>query len=262
MRRFSPEYLRDTRRGLWEDRSGLAPLELDSRTRILDVGAGTGEFTRILREESPAEVIAVDADSGLLKAGQVEGSVAGDATALPFGDGTFDLVVCQALLINLPDPREAIREFLRVSNDLIAAIEPNNEEVSVESTVRSEGPLSRRAREYYMAGLETDVSLGSAVAELFQEVGLTGISGTRTTHERTVEPPYSDAAMESAKRKVTASRLDEQRATMLGGSLTPAEFETLRDEWQSMGREVADQIAEGRYRRSATVPFYVTVGRK
>lgn len=262
MRRFSPEYLRDTRRGLWEDRTALAPLELDSRSRILDVGAGTGEFTRILREESDARVVAVDADMDLLRAGLVSDAVVGDATRLPFEDDTFDLVICQALLINLPEPTRAIEEFVRVSSDLVAAVEPDNSEVTVESTVESEGRLARRAREYYMDGLETDVSLGSGVAEMFRGAGLTQVSGTRTVHERVVEPPYSDAAMESAKRKVTASRLDEQRTTMLRSQLTPGGFEDLRDEWQSMGREVATQIARERYRRRATVPFYVTVGRK
>ncbi len=262
MRRFSPEYLRDTRRGLWDDRSALAGLELESRTQILDVGAGTGEFTRILREESSADVVAVDADPRLLHAGAVDPAVVGDATRLPFRSDTFDLVVCQALLINLPDPAAAIEEFVRVSNDLVAAVEPDNSAVEIESSVAQEGDLSNAAREYYMAGLETDVSLGPRVSRLFREADLESVSVTRADHERVVEPPYSDAAMESAKRKVTASRLTEQRRTMLRSALNSEEFDTLRDDWQAMGREVVEQITAGDYRRRATVPFYVTVGHK
>jgi ubiquinone/menaquinone biosynthesis C-methylase UbiE len=261
VRRFSPEYLRDTRRGLWDDRSALGPLDLDHRTRILDVGAGTGEFTHILREASPATVVAVDADWDLLRAGEVDESVVGDATRLPFRTDAFDLVVCQALLINLPEPAAAIREFARVSSELVAAVEPDNSDVTIESSVESEPALARRARNYYMAGLETDVSLGPRVSTLFRDAGLRDIQVTRTLHERSVNPPYSDAAVESARRKATASRLTDQRTTMLRGQLSVHEFESLRDDWQAMGRTVVDQMAGEEYRRRATVPFYVTAGR-
>ena len=261
MRRFSPEYLRDTRRGLWDDRSALRDLELDSRTRILDVGAGTGELTRVLVEESDATVVALDADADLLSAAELPNRIRGDATRLPFRDDAFDLVVCQALLINLPDPMAAIAEFARVSGDLVAAIEPDNSRVTIESTVPNEPVLSRRARSYYMAGLETDVSLGPMVPDLFRRSGLQAVRITRHDHERTVDPPYSSAAVESAKRKVTGSRLSQNRRTMLESDLTVAEFDALRDEWQSMGREIVEQMDAEEYRRRAVVPFFVTVGK-
>lgn len=261
MRRFSPEYLRDTRRGLWEDRSPLSLLDLEGRTRILDVGAGTGEFTRVLREESAADVVAVDADLDLLRAGEVSDAVLGEATQLPFEDDSFDLVVCQALLVNVPGPERVIEEFGRVSNHLVAAVEPDNTGVTVESTVPGEANLAERARGYYMAGLETDAGLGSAVGDLFHTAGLSDVRVRKTTHERTVEPPYSDAAIESAKRKVTGSRLNAQRDTMLQSDLDETGFEALLDEWRAMGREVVSQIGDGDYRRRASIPFYVTVGR-
>lgn len=260
VRRFSPEYLRDTRRGLWDDRSPLEALHLQERVRILDVGAGTGEFTRVLQEESEGRVVAVDADHALLQSGVEAEAVVGDATRLPFASGAFDLVVCQALLVNLPEPTAAIREFTRVSSGLVAAIEPDNSEVTVESTVASESQLSAQARQYYMAGLDTDASLGGQVSELFTDAGITGVSTARWVHERSVEPPYSTAALESAKRKATGSRLAEQRATMLRSGLRTPEFESLLDEWRAMGRDIVEQMSEGTYRRTATVPFYVTVG--
>ncbi|MUV61433.1 SAM-dependent methyltransferase, partial [Halobacterium sp. CBA1126] len=42
MRRFSADYLEETRRGMWAERGALDALELGSRERILDVGCGTG----------------------------------------------------------------------------------------------------------------------------------------------------------------------------------------------------------------------------
>ena len=157
MRRFTADYLERTRRGMWESRGALESLDLDGRRRILDVGCGTGELTRVLAEEAPeAAVVGVDADTDLLAAardaateaqpaarddpeGVREGNpashdidyCAGDATRLPFPDDAFDLVVCQALLINLPEPATAVREFARVSSELVAAVEPDNGDVKV-----------------------------------------------------------------------------------------------------------------------------------
>ncbi|MFB6078345.1 MAG: class I SAM-dependent methyltransferase [Halarchaeum sp.] len=261
MRRFSAEYLRDTRRGLWDDRSALDGLELDSRTRVLDVGCGTGELTRVLREESDADVVALDADPALLDAVDADGRALGDATRLPFRDDAFDLVVCQALLINLPDPSAAVREFARVSSDLVAAVEPDNSEVRVESTVEAEAPLAHRARETYIAGVETDVALGSGAAALFRDVGLSDVETRRHEYERSVAAPYDEAALESAKRKATGERIRQQAATLKRGGLSQRELDDLANEWKAMGRDVVEQLSAGEYERRAHIPFYVVVGR-
>lgn len=262
MRRFSPEYLRDTRRGLWDDREALALLDLQDRERILDVGAGTGELTRILQEASNGAVIGIDADRRLLEhAPTTVDRLQGDALRLPFTDDSFDLVVCQALLINLPDPIGAIREFTRVSRDLVVAIEPDNSAVSIESTVAAEAPLSDRARRRYIGGVDTDVTLGSAVSDMFRTVGLESIETRRHELTRRVTPPYSDADVESARRKARGTRIEEQRRTLLAGGMTDNAVDDLRNEWQAMGRTVAEQMANDEYEREAVIPFFVTVGR-
>jgi len=261
MRRFSADYLKDTRTGMWDDREALEPLGLADHSRVLDVGCGTGELTRVLREESAGRVVGLDADRELLSHATDGEYVQGDATRLPFHEGSFDLVACQALLINLPDPGKAVREFARVSSDLVAVIEPDNSEVVVESTVESEGPLAQQARETYIEGVETDVTLGAAAADLFEDAGLTDVETRRYEHTRVVEPPYSEAALESAQRKATASRLAEQRRTLEAGGMTPAEYDALRADWREMGRDVVSEMQTGAYRRRAVVPFYVTVGR-
>ncbi|MFW5918656.1 MAG: class I SAM-dependent methyltransferase [Halanaeroarchaeum sp.] len=262
MRQFSPEYLRDTRRGLWDDRTALSLLDLDHRERILDVGTGTGELSRVLKAEADVEVIGIDADRALLEHGpDTTDRVQGDALRLPFTDDSFDLVVCQALLINLPDPTAAIDEFARVSRDLVAAIEPDNGDVAVDSTVASEAPLADRARRRYIAGVETDVTLGSTVEDLFRAADLESIETSHHELTRRVSPPYSDADVESAKRKAQGTRIDEQRRTLLAGGLSDSGVDELRDEWQKMGRAVAEQMANGEYEREAVVPFFVTVGR-
>ena len=261
MRQFTPEYLRDTRRGLWEDRSPLGPMLAGEPASVLDVGAGTGEFIRVLREESEAAVYALDADADLLRAGAVPNAIRGDATALPLPEDAVDLVACQALLINLPAPETALEAASRVAADRVGAVEPDNDGVTVDSTVAAEASLARRARESFTAGLRTDARLGAELGDRFRAAGLRDVQVTRMDHVRTVEPPYSSAAVESARRKVRAERLDDHRETLLAGGLRPTAFESLRDEWQAMGRSVVDQMQAGEYRRTETVPFYVAVGR-
>lgn len=261
MRRFSAEYLEETRRGMWAERGALDALDLPSRERVLDVGCGTGELTRVLREESDAEVLAVDADRDLLQHVDADERVVGDATGLPFADDGCDLVACQALLINLPDPVDAVREFSRVSSDLVAAIEPNNAAVSVESTVASEPPLARRAREAYIEGVSTDVALGADATDYFEEAGLEDVTTTRHEHQTVIEPPYGEATLEAAARKATAEGLAGKRPEFAAGGLSQTEYDALRSEWREMGREVVEQMAEESYERVETVPFFVTVGR-
>lgn len=255
---------------MWNDREALADLDLASRERVLDVGCGTGELARVLAEECPGEVIGCDVDLDLLEVATDRDDptdrralpvVAGDALRLPFREDSFDLAVCQALLINLPDPVAAVREFRRVSSELVAAVEPDNAAVSVASTVGAESDLAARARRAYLDGVETDVTLGGeGVREAFRDAGLSDIRTRRYYHTRRIEPPYAERDLRSARRKASGEGLADDRATLLGGDLSAEEYDDLRTDWREMGRAVVEQMREGEYRRAEVVPFYVTVG--
>ncbi|MGE5635997.1 MAG: class I SAM-dependent methyltransferase, partial [Nocardioidaceae bacterium] len=91
--------------------------------RGLEVGAGTGYFTlNLLRAGALREAVATDISPGMLAT--LEGSAdrlglsvetaCCDAAALPFEDGSFDLVFGHAVLHHLPDLDAAFREFRRV----------------------------------------------------------------------------------------------------------------------------------------------------
>jgi SAM-dependent methyltransferase len=248
---------------MWESRAALSPLSLADRDLALDVGCGTGKLSSVLDEEIPeaGTVVGIDRDRRLLR--EVPApiqTVQADATEIPVRDDTVDLVACQALLINLPDPAVALAEFVRCSSDLVAVIEPDNSAVVVESTVSAESDLSASMREYYIRGMGTDVTLG-AVPDLFRENGLTDVQTRRHDHERTIEPPYDEAAFEAAKRKATGSRLAQQRDTLLAAGMREEKYETLRSEWREMGRAVIEAMQAGEYRRREIIPFHVTVGR-
>ncbi len=88
---------------------------------VLDVAAGTGHAARRLAPSVRA-VVAVDATSAMLAAGQAsarrEGHrnivfMRGDATALPFIDGAFDIVICRFAVHHFPSPDPALAEMRR-----------------------------------------------------------------------------------------------------------------------------------------------------
>jgi len=100
----------------------LAPrVAAGSPRRVLEVAAGTGVVTRVLRELLPAtvEIVATDLNQTMLDVaakvthGAVEWRQA-DATALPFADESFDAVVCQFGVMFLPDKAKAFAELRRV----------------------------------------------------------------------------------------------------------------------------------------------------
>lgn len=248
---------------MWESTDALDPLSLPDRQRVLDVGCGTGELTRVLADQTSGEVVGTDADTTLLEVARDRTGlplVAGDATRLPFNDDSFDLVVCQALLINLPDPGAALREFARVSSDLVAAVEPNNAAVEVTSSVSAEERLEREVREAYLEGVETDVALGERVRALFDEANLTVTAERTYRHEKLVEPPYADIALQSAAKKATGEGL-AQYETELRRVRSADEYDALRKAWRAMGRDVVREMQAETYNRREVVPFEVTVGR-
>jgi len=84
---------------------------------VLDVGCGTGHFTRWFVEQG-LQAVGLDRSPVMLaEAAKLNGLryVQGDALALPFGDRTFDLVAMVTTLEFVADPRRALSEAVRVS---------------------------------------------------------------------------------------------------------------------------------------------------
>src|SRR6185436_2063586 len=85
----------------------LAPrVAAASPQRVLEIAAGTGVVTRALRALLPPSV-------EIVAGGTVEWRQA-DAMALPFGDASFDAVVCQFGAMFFPDKAKAFAETRRV----------------------------------------------------------------------------------------------------------------------------------------------------
>lgn len=85
--------------------------------RVLDVGCGIGHFTRWFSEQG-LQPVGLDLSQPMLAEAVRLGSppcVRGDALALPFATGAFDLVIMITTLEFLPDPVQALTEAMRVA---------------------------------------------------------------------------------------------------------------------------------------------------
>jgi SAM-dependent methyltransferase len=88
--------------------------------RILEVGCGEGIVLATLSARLPGTRLdGLELDETALEEARARcpGAtlVRGDACALPFGDQSFDLVVCLEVLEHLPEPVRALRELRRVA---------------------------------------------------------------------------------------------------------------------------------------------------
>ncbi|WHZ10719.1 MAG: hypothetical protein OJF60_001158 [Burkholderiaceae bacterium] len=93
-----------------------------NRSRILEVAAGTGVVTRALASlpDPQISIVATDLNQAMLDEAVAAGTARpvrwrqADASALPFDDGEFDLVVCQFGVMFFPDKAKAFSEARRV----------------------------------------------------------------------------------------------------------------------------------------------------
>ncbi|MGO4712142.1 class I SAM-dependent methyltransferase [Bradyrhizobium sp. 2TAF24] len=119
-------------------------LNLGPDARVLDVASGRGDGALVIAARFGCEVVGLDLGRRNVKAatkqarerGLTDRSAfyCGDAESLPFGDETFDAVICECALCTFPDKPTAVAEFARV-------LKPGGR-VGISDLTRS-GPLPR-----------------------------------------------------------------------------------------------------------------------
>jgi ubiquinone/menaquinone biosynthesis C-methylase UbiE len=102
----------------------FAHVSLHAGDRVLDAACGTGIVTRVAAQRFGhlAHIVGVDLNPGMLDVARAHTPATGvpvtwqqgDLCALPFPEGSFDIVLCQQGLQFVPDPSTALREMHRV----------------------------------------------------------------------------------------------------------------------------------------------------
>jgi SAM-dependent methyltransferase len=107
------------------DLTGLRP-----GTLVLDLGCGSGVFTRLLQERG-IHAVGLDISQALADVGKRKypglNFIAGDCEFLPICSGTLDGVLVSGLVHHLPDPSQCAREVYRVlkPGGVFVAFDPN-----------------------------------------------------------------------------------------------------------------------------------------
>ena len=213
---------------------------------VLEVGCGTGVVAGELARLGSARVVGLDLDAGVLAfARQQRHSVTyvqGDAHALPFPGGSFDVVVCHYLLLWLADPAQGVREMARVvrpGGRVLACAEPDySGRVDHPPELAALGRLQAEALRRQGA----DPEMGRRLGELFVAADLQATVGVMAGRWRLPASPDAEFEAEWAMRERD-----------LAGLLSPEELHRLRS---------ADRQALAQGRRILFVPTFYALGRK
>jgi SAM-dependent methyltransferase len=106
--------------------------------RVLDVACGEGYGCALLAAAGASSVVGVDVDEATVEHARKRYGIealAGDVRALPFEDGTFDLVVSFETIEHVEEPERALGELARVAapGGLVVVSTPNSRQYLVEN---------------------------------------------------------------------------------------------------------------------------------
>lgn len=156
----------------------LGRANLSDRSKILDVGCGTGAINK---ELDAVNIIQFGLDINLdhLKyAAKVTNKThlsQGDAHLLPFDAGTFDLVFCHFLLLWVQSPQEVLGEMARVTKSggkVIAFAEPDyGGRIDYPEKLAIIGEWQIRSLRHQGA----NPLMGRQLSGLFNRIGLEGV---------------------------------------------------------------------------------------
>lgn len=96
--------------------------QIKPRSSVLEVAPGPGYFAIELAKIGNYQVMGLDISETFVKIARENAAKAnvrvdfhrGNASAMPFGDGTFDFLLCRAAFKNFSDPGRALEEMHRV----------------------------------------------------------------------------------------------------------------------------------------------------
>lgn len=213
-------------RRTWLDFSGVGQGQA-----ILDVGCGTGVVTRDLAQRvgSQGQVVGIDPSRCLIEEAvrrieknelkeRIEFQCA-DGAALPFPDGSFDLVVASAVFGHIPNGPEVLAEMVRVARPAgtVVAFDHDIDMIVINAADRD---LTRRIVHAYCDRYFTSGWAGRALYAMFREAALEEIQVLPLVHTSTQFEPYWKRMVERLSTvAVKTGVVSEQEAGVWRGDL-------------------------------------------
>ena len=205
--------------------------------RVLDVACGTGVAARTAADRvgSSGSVVGLDLNPAMLEvAARVRGDIAwreGDASELPFGDESFDAVLCQSAVFFFPDVDRAFSEMARVvRRGGVVAIQTYAELADQPGFREFEAIVRRIVSGEAVSLLDTYWSMGdlSALCAALMRAGL-DIVETRTpqgtvgygTVENLVETEIKGTPLADRLSQDQIDQILTESATILNSFVTP-----------------------------------------
>lgn len=113
----------------------MSKIEIDSETKMLDFGCGTGNYTCAVKKLTMADVYGVEPSDGMRqKAIEKNAGVTfleGDHSAIPSNDNFFDFIYMTDVIHHVPDLHIMFQEFYRVlkPNGLICILTESHQQI-------------------------------------------------------------------------------------------------------------------------------------
>lgn len=86
---------------------------------VLDIGCGNGNILKLLKEKTNSALYGIDLSDKMIaeaekKLGKDVNLTVGDAEYLPYNDGQFDVIICNASFHHYPNPKIVLKEVKRI----------------------------------------------------------------------------------------------------------------------------------------------------
>lgn len=172
---------------------------------ILDVGCGAGHYLRSLRRELGPDVAYTGADATRNYVELARKAFADDAKAtfeqadifnLPFADGSYDIVMCNNVLLHLPSIAKPLTELVRVARRalvirmlcgdrtfLIRDVRPGNPEIDANGEPTSFNHFNIYSRAYVSSVLEALPGVSAVRIEDDQDFDAAAVNCSRQEND-------------------------------------------------------------------------------
>jgi len=193
LRRSREIYRRYLESKPWLNQLYTSFLNIKPGQKIVDVGCGTGGFTRHLARLSNkrATILGIDSNEKSIHAAITDTKKArlsqtvsyklGDVYKIPLEDDFSDLTCCRTLLMHLTEPLKAVREMARVTRTggSVVALEGGKMRAFYDPGDERYSKLAERAYEAWVNGVRKlegkEFKIGEKLPGIFQKAGLSNI---------------------------------------------------------------------------------------